>query len=120
MVEGITVPVLDMELAELESSSRRIESSSRSSRRGSGGGSEESFVLARVLARSDSGGGSEESFVFAKLLARSDMAGVRQCHFGVPVQGCGSDVPMWRRGLGRGMQLIDCKDELPAQQSLQS
>jgi hypothetical protein len=35
-----------MELAELESSSL-------SSRRGSGGGSEESFVLAKVLARSD-------------------------------------------------------------------
>jgi hypothetical protein len=45
-LDGITVPVLDMELAELESSSL-------SSRRDSGGGSEESFVLAKVLARSD-------------------------------------------------------------------
>lgn len=43
--EGITVPVLDMELAELESSSSSIN--------GSGGGSEESFVFAKDLARSD-------------------------------------------------------------------
>lgn len=44
-LDGITVPVLDMELAELESSSSSIS--------GSGGGSEESFVLAKDLARSD-------------------------------------------------------------------
>lgn len=43
--EGITVPVLDMELAELESSSSSIN--------GSGGGSEDSFVFAKDLARSD-------------------------------------------------------------------
>lgn len=43
--DGITVPVLDMELAELESSS--------SSMRGSGGGREVNFVFAKVLARSD-------------------------------------------------------------------
>ena len=43
--DGITVPVLDMELAELESSS--------SSMRGSGGGREANFVFAKVLARSD-------------------------------------------------------------------
>lgn len=45
MFEGITVPVLDIELAELESSSSSIS--------GSGGGREESFVLANDLARSD-------------------------------------------------------------------
>jgi hypothetical protein len=44
-LEGITVPVLDMELAELESSS--------SSSSGSGSGSEDSFVFAKDLARSD-------------------------------------------------------------------
>lgn len=49
MVLGITVPVLDMDDAEEESSSY----SGTSSGRGSGGGMEESFVLANVLARSD-------------------------------------------------------------------
>ncbi len=48
-LDGITVPVLDMELAELESSSSSIN--------GSGGGREESFVFANDFARSDMANG---------------------------------------------------------------
>lgn len=49
---GITVPVLDMDDAEDESSSY----SGASSRSGSGGGSDDSFVLAKCFARSDMAG----------------------------------------------------------------
>jgi|TARA_R110002003_G_scaffold126_47_gene11822 hypothetical protein len=46
---GITVPVLDMDDAEDESSSY----SGGSSGKGSGGGKDDSFVLAKCFARSD-------------------------------------------------------------------
>ncbi len=49
VLEGMTVPVLDMDEAEDESSSY----SGISSEMGSGGGIEESFVFAKFLARSD-------------------------------------------------------------------
>lgn len=49
MLVGITVPVLDMDDAEDESSSY----SRVSSGKGSGGGKDDSFVLAKCFARSD-------------------------------------------------------------------
>ena len=102
--DGITVPVLDMELAELESSSSSI---------------------------NGSGGGREDTFVFAKDLARSDMVRAVSCKSiryhatcnSVSVQGSMHEAAQFGfrdsdvcRGdsICGACKLIDCREQLPA------